>query len=244
MAGSVSTSIPQGLHSHLFGYSRTSGESADAFWGYYASSDQNANLLDNLGPNAIAIAGRQYVIDTSFDAYRHGAFKHKTIPAQRQSVNLTNVSGQGTINTEGLWRREQTDWSMGAGQKYLDRNQQSSENRFYQSKGIDAFATPNQLTLQRETAQFRTSSDTTLGMARCGAYLYVMDGNSVYESTNWASGAATWTTMTFSTSGGYSAPTVAYSIDANDSYVFVATDAVQNAHVSDCDARDLGQPLA
>lgn len=222
----VSVTTPQGLHSHLFGYSRTSGSSADAFWGYYASSDQNASLLQNLGPNAIAIAGRQYIVDTSLDVYRHGAFKHKTIPAQRESVNLTNISGQGTINTEGLWRREQTDWSMGAGQKYLDRNQQSIENRFYRSKGIDAFASPNQITLLNDTKSFRgPSTNTNLAMARCGTYLYVLDGTSVYESTNWASGAATWTpAMTFSNSGSYNTPTAIYSIDANDSYVFVATD--------------------
>ena len=219
------TTTPQGLRSHLFGYSQTSADQADAFLGYYAASGDVANLLDNLGPNAIAIAGRQYIINTQPD-YRREMFKHKTIPSQRQSVNLTNVSGQGTINTEGLWRREQTDWSMGAGQKYLDRNNQSAENRFYKSKGIDAFSTPNQLTLQNTTKSMRSSSNTSLAMAMCGSYLYVLDGTSrtsVLESSDWAS-SATFTAMTFSTSGGYTLPSTIYSIDANNSYVFVATD--------------------
>lgn len=218
-----SITIPQGLRPHLLGFSRTNASLADTFWGSTAAVTQPTNPLVNLGPNAIAIAGRQFIVDTSVEVYRREAFKHKTIPAQRQSINLTNVSGQGTINTEGLWRREQTDWSMGAGQKYLDRNQQSQENRFYKSKGIDAFSTPNQLTLQRDTKQFRSSSNTNLAMSRCGGYLYVIDDGSVYESSDWTSSSPTWTAMTFSTAGSFTTPTSIYSIDSNDSYVFVAT---------------------
>jgi hypothetical protein len=224
MAGSVSITIPQGLRSNLFGFSPSSGSLADTFWGYTDSSDQTANLLKNLGPNTIAIGGRQFVVDTSFEPYRREAFKHKTIPSQRQSINLTNVSGQGTINTEGLWRREQTDWSMGAGQKYLDRNQQSMENRFYQSKGVDAFAVPNQLTLLNATKQIKNSANTNLGVTRCGTYMYVIDGNAVYESSNWFSSSPSWAAMTYHNATGHGTPTAFYSIDSNGSFVFVATD--------------------
>lgn len=218
----ISATVPQDLRSHLFGRSFTSTDFADAFLGYNAASTQPVNLLQNLGPNAIAIAGRQYIVNTSPD-YRREAFKHKTIPSQRQSINLTNVSGQGTINTEGLWRREQTDWTMGAGQKYLDRNQQSSENRFYSSKGVDAFATPNQLSLLNTTKSFKSSSSTTLGMAQCGNYLYVLESTGIYESTTWTNATPTWTTMTYHNATGHATPTEFYSIDSNGTFVFVAT---------------------
>lgn len=215
--------VPQGLRSGLFGFSPTSASLADTMWGYVQSSDQTANLLKNLGPNAIAIGGRQFIVDTSFEPYRREAFKHKTIPAQRQSINLTNVSGQGTINTEGLWRREQTDWSMGSGQKYLDRNQQSVENRFYRSKGIDAFASPNQLSLLNATKQIRDSTNSNVAVTRCGSYLYIIDGNAVYESSNWTSATPTWAVMTYGTATGHPTPSSFYSLDSNGSFVFVAT---------------------
>lgn len=224
MPGSVSTTIPQGLRSHTFGFSATSAALADAFLGYYSSSNQTANLLANLGPNAIAIAGRQFIVDTSFEPYRREAFKHKTIPAQRQSINLTNVSGQGTINTEGLWRREQTDWSMGAGQKYLDRNNANTENRFYSSKGLDVFETTNQMTLLNATKQFRASSNANVAMTQCGGYLYVIDDGAVYESTDWANGSPTWTLMTYHGATGHTTPTTFSSLDSDGTFVYVASD--------------------
>ena len=228
----IAVDTPQGLRSHVFGAALPTSTgaanpvgtgSADTFTGVLTASTQPTNLLQNLGPNAIAIAGRQYIVNTEPD-YRREMFKHKTIPSQRQSINLTNVSGQGTINTEGLWRREQTDWTMGAGQKYLDRNQQSAENRFYRSKGIDAFGSPNQLTLLNTTKQFRESSSTNLAMAQCGTYLYVIDDGHVYESANdWATSSPTWSTMTFHSATGHPTPTAFYSIDSNGTFVYVAS---------------------
>jgi len=224
MPGTVSTTTPQGLHSHLFGYSRTDGNSADAFIVNYASSDITASLLYNLGPNAVAIGGRQFIVDTSADPYRRDSFKHKSLPAQRQSINLTNIAGEGTINTEGLWRRGQVDWSTGAGQKYLDRKTTSDESRFYQSKGVDVFANPYQVTLQHDTKAIRSSSNTNLAITRCGTYTYIIDDGAVYECADITAATPTWTVMTYHNAAGHATPTSFYSLDANGSFVFVATD--------------------
>lgn len=84
----------------------------------------------------VTIAGRPYVLDTSFEPYRRDAFRHRSIQSQRESINLDNIPGVGTVNTEGLWRREAWDWSRGAGQPYQDRKD-SLDNRFSTSKGIN-----------------------------------------------------------------------------------------------------------
>jgi hypothetical protein len=89
-------------------------------------------------PQAIdfTINGRPYVGNTSFEPYRRDAFRHRSIQAQRESIDLDNIPGQGTINTEGLWRREADDWHFGAGQPYQDRKG-SVDGRFSTSKGIN-----------------------------------------------------------------------------------------------------------
>ena len=77
----------------------------------------------------VSIAGRNYVLDTSFEPYRRDAFRHRSIQAQRESISLDNIPGEGTVNTEGLWRRLAEDWHNGAGQPYQDRKD-SLDSRF------------------------------------------------------------------------------------------------------------------
>jgi hypothetical protein len=217
------TLIPQGLRSIRFGYSRTTSNITDDYFQYGQSSDQVSSLLANLGPNAVAIGGRQFIVDTSMEPYRREAFKHKTLNAQRQSINLGNISGEGVINTEGLWRRSQVDWTMGAGQKYLDRRQNNAENRFYKSKGVDPFASPYQLSMLKTTKQIYNSSNASIYITRCGNYYYILDGNTVKECANITAATPTWTNMTFSTTGSYTVPTIIRSIHTNDALVYVAT---------------------
>lgn len=99
----------------------------------------------------ISIDGRNYMIDTSFEPYRREAFRHKSLQAQRQSLHFTNLPDDGTISTEGLWRREGRDWSLGSGQSYFDRKD-SKDNRFFHSKGINPW-TQWLTTLQNDVQQ-------------------------------------------------------------------------------------------
>ena len=190
----------------------------------------------NLGHYAVALSSttngsRTFVVDTSFEPYRREAFRHRTIPAQRQSIQMTNIAGQGTVSTEGLWRREQVEWTMGAGQQYLDRKQDSQETRFLSSKGVDVFSMPLQATLLPDTYRKDglATPNANIHLARCGDYVVYLNGTSVYSvlaARIW--GAAT--TCTFdgtvnkTVSGvNNTTPTAFYDITSNDTYTFLAT---------------------
>jgi len=162
-----------------------------------------------------------YAVDTSFEPYRREAFRHKTIPAQRQSIMMTNIVGEGTVNTEGLWRREQVEWSMGAGQFSLDRKGDAQETRFLNSKGVDVFSYPLQATLLPDTQQLYASSSSSLFMSRCGDYVVIVEGASVsyFQSGSWSSK----TTCSFGSSYGGSSPSAIYDISTEDTYVYLAT---------------------
>jgi len=169
------------------------------------------------GPYAVSIAGHNYVIDTSFEPYRREAFRHKSIAPQRQSINLTNIAGEGTVNTEGLWRREQDNWTMGAGQRFLDRKTDSVDNRFYKSKGIDPWANEWQIQLQKDVIQQLTSTWTKA--ISCGRYVFVMKSDTVsYVDTN-----SGWNTTTTAITG-MAAGAIVNDICSNGTYVFIATD--------------------
>ena len=158
---------------------------------------------------------KEYAVDTSFEPYRREAFRHKSIPAQRQSIQMTNITGEGTVNTEGLWRREQVEWSMGAGQFSLDRKGDNQETRFLNSKGVDVFSYPLQATLLPDTQQLYGSTASTLLMSRCGDNVVVVEGSSVkyFVSGSWGTSYA----LTISGS-----PTI-YDIATNDTIVYLAT---------------------
>ena len=169
---------------------------------------------------------RNFVLDTSFEPYRREAFRHKSIQPQRQSIMMTNIVGEGTVNTEGLWRREQVEWSMGAGQYSLDRKGDSQETRFYSSKGVDVFSYPLQAKLLPDVERVDAlTANNNMMATRCGDKVVVVNGSSVVYYTTSASGS--WsapTTCTYNTVYGGSTPSVIRSIDANDTYTFIATD--------------------
>lgn len=168
---------------------------------------------------------KEYPADTSFEPYRREAFRHRSISAQRQSIMLTNIAGEGTVNTEGLWRREQVDWSMGAGQFSLDRKGDAQENRFLSSKGVDVFSFPLQATLLPDTYQAVSNAGSNLLMTRCGDYIVVASGGTVTKYTpasvgsSWGAGTAFTVDTTY---GGSSFGTI-NSITGNDTYLFIAT---------------------
>lgn len=169
---------------------------------------------------------KRFLADTSFEPYRREAFRHRSIPAGRESVEITNIPGEGTVNTEGLWRREQTDWSQGAGQMYLDHKKTSQDNRFNYSKGIDVFTLPYQATLLPDTYQAVAENGTDLLMSRCGDWIVTAAGGAVkyYQGASWPSTFSLYGTCGAGTTYGGSAWTVVYSICTNDSYCYIGTD--------------------
>jgi len=173
---------------------------------------------------------RTFPADTSFEPYRREAFRHRSIPGQREAIQMTNIMGEGTVNTEGLWRREQRDWNEGAGQQYLDHRQEDSAARFYSSKGVDVFNYPYQATLLPDTYKVVNSTSNIQAVA-CNGYIVTaqnVTGNPasvVYYQGNTAIGTA-WpsgTTMAWGTTYGGTAPSNIYDIAASATYVFLAT---------------------
>jgi len=134
-------------------------------------------------PDTISLGGRPFTINTSFEPYRREAFRHRTILPQRQSINFENIAGYGTLNTEGLWRRDQLDWSEGAGQQFLDRKTTSSASRFLSSQGVNPWF-ENQLTLLNDTAQRTTTTQFRTKAIAVNASACIMDGVTVTFYSN------------------------------------------------------------
>lgn len=139
----------------------------------------------------VSIAGRTYLVDTSFEPYRRDAFRHRSIQSQRQSIDLTNIPGEGTINTEGLWRRAAIDWHLGAGQPYQDRKG-SEEARFEESKGVNPWM-QWQLSLLNDTKQVAPSTGQTQAL-QVGQFVYVLDVTA--QTLKFTSDLTTYTTVT------------------------------------------------
>jgi len=115
----------------------------------------------------IAINGRPYLIDE-----KSGQFTRGYEPRVRDSVDQSTSPGEAAINPQGLWRRGETSWHYGAGQKYAD-TAEAQDYRFYSSKGVNPW-TKGQLTLHNKTKLSLASSATT-------AHVLVQDGR-VYAS--------------------------------------------------------------
>ncbi len=137
-------------------------------------------------PFEVSIAGRTYEIDTSFEPYRRDAFRHRSVPPQRESINIDNIAGEGTINPGGLWRRGAVDWSLGAGQLYQDRKGGLS-NRFYRSKGVNPW-TQYQLTLLQATKQVMVlgEQETLVKAIAVSNYVYIVRAGSLQWTTDWS----------------------------------------------------------
>ena len=172
---------------------------------------------------------KTYPIDTSFEPYRREAFRQRSDTPQREGIMMTNVPGEGTVSTEGLWRRGQIEWNMGAGQYSLDRRGDAQENRFLKSKGVDVFSFPFQASLLPDTYQKVANAGANLLMARCGDYVMVASGAAAVTrySSAWGASACTFDTTTNAAntaSGTITAPSTVRSVTANGSYTFLATD--------------------
>lgn len=137
----------------------------------------------------VLIGDHTYAVDTEFKPYLRDAFRHRTTPAQRESVDLTNIPGEGTVNPDGPWRRGAVDWSLGAGQLFLDRKA-SADNRFFKSKGIDPFTVKWQATLLPDTELVFAVTGNVKAMC-AGAYTYVMDFDG--DQVQFSSDLVNWT---------------------------------------------------
>jgi hypothetical protein len=88
----------------------------------------STSLVPDVFP--VAIDGRPFLIDQKSNQFTRG-FE----PRVRDSVDQSTSPGEAAINPQGLWRRGETSWHYGAGQKYAD-TAEAQDYRFFSSKGM------------------------------------------------------------------------------------------------------------
>ena len=144
------------------------------------------NLVPDIFP--IAIDGRPYLVDQKSNQFARG-FEARV----RDSVDQSTSPGEAAINPQGLWRRGETSWHLGAGQLYAD-TAEAQDYRFYSSKGINPW-TKGQLKLLNKVKESLNSANTNLHLHVADSKLYVADGSSVKYSSDPFAASPTWTAV-------------------------------------------------
>lgn len=145
------------------------------------------NLVPDVFP--IAIDGRPFLIDQEA-----GTFTRGFEPRVRDSVDQSTSPGEAAINPQGLWRRGETSWHYGAGQKYAD-TAEGQDYRFYSSKGVNVW-TKGQATLLNAVKESLNTSNTNLEIVTTDTRVYVLDGSAIKYTTDPYAASPTWTTAT------------------------------------------------
>lgn len=137
----------------------------------------------------VAIDGRPFLIDQKSNAFTRG-FE----PRVRDSVDQSTSPGEAAINPQGLWRRGESSWHLGAGQKYSDIAN-PEDYRFWTSKGINPW-TKGELSLLKGVSKKLTSTNTNLNMVVTDEHVYVVDGSTVKYTADPFASSVSWTNMT------------------------------------------------
>lgn len=164
----------------------------------------------------VALNGRPYMVDL-----RSGRFTRQFDARVRDSSDDSTSPGEGAINPQGLWRRGESSWHWGAGQKRSDTSA-NQEYRFWKSKGVDVW-TKGQLSLLNATKRSLESANTNLMAVTVRSagvnYLYVADGTTLKYTTDPFASSPTWTSVTT----GAPSPAVAITgLETNGQTVFIA----------------------
>ena len=138
--------------------------------GAYYSGGSITGLVPFVFP--VAINGRSYIVDS-----KSGEFTRQYDDRVRDSVDQSSEPGEASINSQGLWRRSQSSWHYGAGQKHSD-TADAEPYRFNTSKGINVWTNGN-LSLLKDTTRILEDSAATLKSIVAGTRLYVASGGAV-----------------------------------------------------------------
>lgn len=150
---------------------------------FYTGTVPFSSLVPDVYP--VAINGRGFMLDWSQPFYRQT--RRQLAQLLRTQADVGTEPGDQSMDPNSLWRRSFEDWSLGAGQRYLDRvplNGTSGAigsvpNGFWYSKGIDALTTKWQISLLPDTTSIRSSANTNLDVVVVGTHIYVIDGQTL-----------------------------------------------------------------
>lgn len=162
---------------------------------FTGSPTANAALVPALWP--VAIAGHPYNIEPRLCRRTFTAIQR---PAQDQTAE----PGEASLSPEGLWRRSQSDWSLGTGQVWLDE-EDSTRRQFSFSLGLEVFG-DREISMLPATEEKRSSANTNLRIERVDDRFYVVDGANLVFGGAGANDEqdATWPTTT---TGGWTVAT-------------------------------------
>ena len=138
-------------------------------------------------PFPVGIGAHAYMIDVP-------KYRRRTLPALRPPSDTDAEPGENSLNTEGFWRRTQSDWSLGAGQDFFD-NPDSSRSRFVSSKGVDVW-TRDKLTLHYDTALRDAATATNLKTLSAGVNWYKVEGATLAFTTDPSAASPSFTAVT------------------------------------------------
>ena len=144
----------------------------------FYSGTGSTQLVPDIFP--VAINGRAYMIDTAANA-----FTRQFDARVRDSVDQSAEPGESAINPQGLWRRSQSSWHYGAGQKYSDTSD-AEPFRFNESKGVNVWD-KGRLSLLSDTDKVYSTSGTNLYATTAANLMYGTDGQSVKYTTDFVS---------------------------------------------------------
>ena len=132
--------------------------------------DGGVSALANLGGSQVAINGRIYPIDTASNAYTQRSID---VLQQRNTTDNRDL----LLLPQNIWRQQSSDWSSGAGQTNLDRDN-AIQSRYEDSFGIDPW-TKWRFSLLPETQLMQATSGQTWLTLQEG-YLVVVNGSMTY----------------------------------------------------------------
>lgn len=157
----------------------------------------------------ISIADHAYLIEVP-------EYRRSVVEQLRPPTDQGSEPGEQSFNTMGLWKRSQSDFSLGAGQDFFDA-EESSRRRFRSSLGVNPW-TKHQLTLLNGT-EAKAGGPTTNAtqILAVGTRLYVAGGSDLFYTADPDAAAPTWATIAVGS------PVLDFTTDGT--YVYIATAA-------------------
>lgn len=158
-------------------------EFGDDFWGGGAQASS-----DVPGRYPAALAGIGFVLDVV-------KLKGGTIPSQRGSTDTSAEPSEAALNPEGIWPRQQTDWSLGEGQVFMDRPTDPERRRSFKIRGAewtskDAIAVGQRFELQEAAAGAGQL------FLKAGTWYYWYNGTTLKMTQTPTAAFSAWTTAT------------------------------------------------
>lgn len=134
----------------------------------------------------VAINGVAFMLDDQHETFKGGT---AIIPLLRSQADQSSEPGESSTNPEDLWPRSQHSWHKGAGQRWLDSEEDSDRNRFWNSRGLDPW-TRGQIKTLNNTTMLEASANTNLALETAGDYVYMADGSSLKYFADITTGSA------------------------------------------------------